>query len=81
MSQVRPGVGLQNLAALSSIKRVSRVSFAADTRTSRVLFAADPRPSGESHWTRAFQIAYIPPVPALPSDDVSDDVSGSLSPR
>ena len=81
MSQLRPGVGLRNPAALSSTERVSRVSFAADTRTSRVSFAADPRPSGESRRTRAFHSAYIPPVPALPSDDVSDDGSGSLSPR
>ena len=78
MSQLGPGVGLQNLTALSSTKRVSHVSFA---RTSRLSFAADPRPSGESHWTRAFQSANIPLVPALPSDDVSDDGSGSLSPR
>ncbi|EDR02439.1 uncharacterized protein LACBIDRAFT_295409 [Laccaria bicolor S238N-H82] len=81
MSQMRPGVGLRNPAAMSSTERVSRVSFAADTRTSRVSFAADPRPSGESRRTRAFHSAYIPPVPALPTDDVSDDGSGSLSPR
>ena len=70
-----------NSAALSSTERVSRVSFAADTCTSRVSFIADPRPPGESYWMGTFHSAYIPPVPALPSDDVSDDGSGSLSPR
>ena len=39
MSQLRPGVGLRNHAALSFTERVSRVSFATDTRTSRVSFA------------------------------------------
>ena len=39
MAQFRPGVGLRKPAALSSIERVSRVSFATDTRTSRVSFA------------------------------------------
>ena len=60
---------------------MARVSFAVDTRTSPVSFAADPTPSGESRWTRAFHSVYIPPVPLLPSDDVPDDVSRSLSPR
>ena len=71
MSQLRPGVGLRNPAALSSTERVFHVSFAVDTRTSPVLFAEDPTPSGESRWTRAFHSAYIPPVLLLPSDDVS----------
>ena len=65
-------------AALSSTERVSHVSFA---RTSRLSFAADPRLPGESRRTRAFRSVYIPPVPAFPSDDMSDDRSGSLSPR
>ena len=39
------------------------------------------RSPGESHKTRAFHSTYLPPVLALPSDDVSDDGSGSLSPR
>ena len=82
MSQLsRPEVGLRNLAALSFTERVSRVSFAADTRASRVSFAGDPRPSGESCRTRDFHSAYIPPVSALPSDDVSDDGSDCRSPR
>ncbi|KDR71567.1 hypothetical protein GALMADRAFT_143833 [Galerina marginata CBS 339.88] len=95
MSQLRTGVGLRNPAALSSTERVSRVSFAPDTRVSRVSFA-DSRPSGESRRTRAFHSAYIPPVPALPdhahetqetqddpNDDESEDnnTSGSFSPR
>jgi hypothetical protein len=87
MSQVRTGtgVGLRNPAALSSTERISRVSFAADTRPSRVS-VADSRPSGESRRTRAFHSAYIPPVPALPDntnddDDAEEDNSGSFSPR
>lgn len=85
MSQVRTGtgIGLRNPATLSSTERVSRVSFAPDTRQSRASIA-DSRPSGESRRTRAFHSAYIPPVPALPDhaqDDAEEDTSGSFSPR
>ena len=87
MSQARTGtgVGLRNPAALTSTERISRVSFAPDTRQSRVSIA-DARPSGESRRTRAFHSAYIPPVPALPehtqdNENAADDTSGSFSPR
>ena len=84
MSQVRTGtgVGLRNPAALSSTERISRVSFAPDTRQSRASIA-DSRPSGESRRTRAFHSAYIPPVPALPDSatDDAEDTSASFSPR
>jgi len=90
MSQVRTGtgVGLRNPAALSSTERISRVSFAPDTRQSRASIA-DSRPSGESRRTRAFHSAYIPPVPALPehgqdnenATDNASDTAGSFSPR
>ncbi|KAF8968497.1 hypothetical protein BDZ97DRAFT_1654857 [Flammula alnicola] len=87
MSQMRTGVGLRNPAAMSSTERVSRVSFAPDTRVSRVSFA-DSRPSGESRRTRAFHSAYIPPVPALPdnadeaaNDNSSEENQGQFSPR
>ena len=84
MSQVRTGtgVGLRNPAALSSTERISRVSFAPDTRQSRASIA-DSRPSGESRRTRAFHSAYIPPVPALPDSatDDTEDTSASFSPR
>jgi len=87
MKQVRTGtgVGLRNPAALNSTERISRVSFAADTRPSRIS-TADSRPSVESRRTRAFHSAYIPPVPTLPDntnddDDASEDTSGSFSPR
>ena len=76
-----PWSGTLQLSLLQNACLVSRVSFAADTCTSRVSLTADPRPSGESSWMRAFHSVYIPPVPALPSDNVSDDGSGSLSPR
>ncbi|KAF9553430.1 hypothetical protein CPC08DRAFT_767542 [Agrocybe pediades] len=67
------GVGLRNPAALSSTERVSRVSFAPDTRVSRVSFADSvSRPSGESRRTRAFHSAYVPPVPALPDQQQQD---------
>ncbi|KAF8063160.1 hypothetical protein FPV67DRAFT_1672199 [Lyophyllum atratum] len=68
MKQVRTGTGVglrnPNAAALAAERasRVSRVSFAADTRQSRVSFA-DSRPSGESRRTRAFHSAYVPPLP------------------
>ena len=88
MSQVRTGtgVGLRNPAALTSTERVSRVSFAPDTRQSRASIA-DSRPSGESRRTRAFHSAYIPPVPALPdhtqdnATDDAEDTTASFSPR
>src|SRR5277367_87967 len=82
---------LRNPIASLSTKRVSRVSFATDTRTSRasesrVSLAPDShtyrtsesRPSGESRRTRAFHTGYVPPVPDLPMDD-SD--TGSMSPK
>ena len=53
MSQLHPGMGLRNPAALSSTEGVFRVPFTTDTRTSHVSFAADPRPSGEPRRTRA----------------------------
>ncbi|PPR07966.1 hypothetical protein CVT24_002645 [Panaeolus cyanescens] len=84
------GVGLRNPGAArggvnSTSERVSRVSFAPDTRVSRVSFA-DSRPSGESRRTRAYHSAYVPPVPALPDrqdEDAasSDNGSGAMSPR
>lgn len=61
-----------------------------ENRVSRVSFAADTRPSGESRRTRVIPSEYIPPVPSYrpdgntstSSDDNNDayDV-GSLSPR
>jgi hypothetical protein len=82
VSQMRTGVGLRVPVASISTERVSRVSFAPDTRTSRVS-ATDSRPSGESRRTRAFHTGYVPPVPSLtgstPEPDDSD--MGSLSPR
>ena len=78
MSQMRTGVGLRNPATPATTERVSRVSFAPDTRISRSS-VADPRPSGESRRTRAFHTGYVPPVPSLPAADESD--SGPLSPR
>ncbi|KAF9481507.1 hypothetical protein BDN70DRAFT_876305 [Pholiota conissans] len=87
MSQMRTGVGLRNPTgtATNTAERVSRVSFAPDTRVSRVSFA-DSRPSGESRRTRAFHSAYIPPVPALPDqanddDNVSEEATAQFSPR
>lgn len=60
MAQRRPG-----LRASAFGERVSRVSFAADTR-----------PSGEYRRTRAFQNNFeVPPVPQLETED-----SGTLSP-
>lgn len=59
MSQRRPG-----LRASAFGERISRVSFAADTR-----------PSGEYRRTRAFQNADLPPLPQLETDE-----SGALSP-
>ncbi|EDR08296.1 uncharacterized protein LACBIDRAFT_297831 [Laccaria bicolor S238N-H82] len=52
---------------------VSGVSFAADTPSSHVLFMAVPRLSGDTCQMRAFHSTYIPPVPVLPSDNVSND--------
>src|SRR5277367_5489176 len=82
---------LRNPIASLSTERVSRVSFAPDTRTScasesRVSLAPDShtyrtsesRPSGQSRRTRAFHTGYVRPVPALPLDD-SD--LGSMSPK
>ncbi|PPQ72824.1 hypothetical protein CVT25_000808 [Psilocybe cyanescens] len=89
MAQVRTGtgVGLRNPGGLTSpsttsVDRVSRVSFAPDTRVSRVSFADSlapssvaGRPSGESarnRPSRAFHSAYIPPVPALPAQESNE---------
>lgn len=78
MSQMTTGVGLRNpVTTPVTTERISRVSFAPDTRVSRGS-VAESRPSGESRRTRAFHTGHVPPVPALPADD-SD--SGSLSPR
>ena len=74
MGQIRrTGVGLRGPVASTagSTGRVSRVSFAADTRFSRAstgdALASRGRPSTESRRTgvpsRAFHSAYIPPVP------------------
>ena len=76
------GVGLRNPAALSTYSngdRVSRVSFAVDTRSSTRVSFADSRPSGESRRTRAFHSAYIPPVPALPESAATTDSPTSPS--
>ena len=87
LSQMRTGVGLRKpIASTASSERVSRVSFAPDTRISRAS-AADSRPSGETRRTRAFHTGFVPPVPSLPDTDpdadavVDDSDSGSLSPR
>ncbi|KAF8797802.1 hypothetical protein BYT27DRAFT_7265367 [Phlegmacium glaucopus] len=81
MSQMRTGVGLRNPVAPVTTERVSRVSFAPDTRVSRAS-VADSRPSGESRRTRAFHTGYVPPVPTLPDTRITDESdSGSLSPR
>ena len=83
VSQMRTGVGLRSPGSTISTDRVSRVSFAPDTRMSRSS-AADSRPSGESRRTRAFHVGYVPPVPSLPDTDstvVDDSNTGSLSPR
>lgn len=83
ISQMRTGVGLRSPGSTISTDRVSRVSFAPDTRISRAS-AADSRPSTESRRTRAFHVGYVPPVPSLPDTDttaVDDSDTGSLSPR
>ena len=83
VSQMRTGVGPRSPGSTISTDRVSRVSFAPDTRISRSS-AADSRPSGESRRTRAFHVGYVPPVPSLPDTDstvVDDSDTGSLSPR
>jgi hypothetical protein len=95
ISQMRTGVGLRSpgKTSVSSSDRVSRVSFAPDTRVSRSSLADsrpsyESRPSGESRRTRAFHVGYVPPVPSLP-DDLSliggggcgGSDMGSLSPR
>ena len=82
MAQVRtgPGVGLRHPAppprASLPADRVSRVSFAADTRFSRASDAPQARPSVDSAYSahsargvpsRAFHSAYVPPVPPVPA--------------
>ncbi|KAF8235389.1 hypothetical protein L208DRAFT_1422395 [Tricholoma matsutake] len=84
MTQVRTGtgIGLRYPAAangsdlsLSSTERISRISFAADTRFSRGSTHVDSRPSVESSRrgvpTRAFHSGYVPPVPAVRPEIVS----------
>ncbi|KAI5116508.1 hypothetical protein M0805_004671 [Coniferiporia weirii] len=77
MAQIRrPGVGLRGpmASATGGAARVSRVSFAADTRFSRASvgdgLSSRGRPSVDSRRTgvpsRAFHSAYIPPLP-IPS--------------
>ena len=78
LSQMRTGVGLRNPITPILTERVSRVSFAPDTRLSRAS-AADSRPSGESRRTRAFHTGYVPPLPDTRDPDDSD--LGSLSPK
>ena len=86
VSQMRTGVGPRSPGNPISTERVSRVSFAPDTRISRSS-AADSRPSTESRRTRAFHVGYVPPVPSLPDTDTiyttaaDDSDTGSLSPR
>ena len=83
MSQIRrPGVGPRG-PILSTGERVSRVSFAADTRFSRSSVAT--RPSGESRragvQSRAFHSSYIPPVPPVNVQSDSDsDPERAMSP-
>jgi len=73
MAQLRPGVGLRT-STFNAADRASRVS--------RVSFAPDTRPSSEYRRTRAFHTGHVPPLPdmahAKGSDSGSD--SGELSP-
>ena len=86
VTQTSTGVGLRSPGKPISTERVSRVSFAPDTRISRSS-AADSRPSVESRRTRAFHVGYVPPVPSIPDTDstfataADDSDTGSLSPR
>ncbi|KAI5120987.1 hypothetical protein M0805_000448 [Coniferiporia weirii] len=90
MAQIRTtGVGLRGPipSMAGGAGRVSRVSFAADTRFSRVsvgdALAPRARPSAESRrsgvMSRAFHSAYIPPVPAISrlSEYVPDGEAGA----
>ena len=83
MSQIRrPGVGPRG-PMTSTGERVSRVSFATDTRFSRMSMAT--RPSGESRrvgvQSRAFHSSYIPPVPIVNVHSDSDsDPDRAMSP-
>ena len=94
MTQVRTGtgVGLRYPAAVNgSAERVSRVSFAADTRFSRSSTYTDSRPSVDSSRrgipSRAFHSGYVPPVPVVRPEVVSQynekirEKEGELSPR
>jgi hypothetical protein len=94
MTQVRTGTGIglrhptANGSSLSinSAERVSRISFAADTRFSRTSTYVDPRPSVDSSRrgvpSRAFHSAYVPPVPPVNPDIVSAyNEKTELSPR
>ena len=84
ISQMRTGVGLRSPGkTISTTERVSRVSFAPDTRGSRYS-ATESRPSTDSRRTRAFHVGYIPPVPSIPDTDstaVDESDTGSISPR
>lgn len=93
MSQIRtPGVGPRSLGvsdANRNSERVSRISFAADTRFSRASVVGKARPSGDQRRagaaTRSFHTSIVPPVPARPSiivvDSDQDDVAvGTMSP-
>ncbi|THH00774.1 hypothetical protein EW145_g7030 [Phellinidium pouzarii] len=84
MAQIRrPGVGLRGPmhSTAGSVGRVSRISFAADTRFSRAstgdgTSSARGRPSAEFRragvQSRAFHSAYIPPVPSRRSEFIAD---------
>lgn len=94
MTQIRrPGVGPRGpIPSTAGSDRVSRVSFAADTRFSRTsTIDTRARPSVESRRagvpSRSFHSAYIPPVPALRTDtdrngdsDSEENGSGAMSP-
>jgi hypothetical protein len=95
MTQVRTGTGVglrhPNASSISvnSAERVSRISFAADTRFSRTSTHTDARPSMDSSRrgvpSRAFHSAYVPPVPPMRPDVVSSyttkEKDAELSPR
>ncbi|CCM01553.1 uncharacterized protein FIBRA_03611 [Fibroporia radiculosa] len=64
MAQLRPGVRTSALSATDRVSRISRVSFAPDTR-----------PSSEYRRTRAFHTGHVPPLPEAHTRD-----AGEMSP-